>query len=79
MFFSPYLNFSITNQVQSQDYLQKFVQSLPAIIESNTELQKMLRIFKRSNSDKEISFRTYSARQRAPSSEQEEIKRQECI
>jgi ribosomal protein S21 len=76
MYFSQHLNFSIINEVKAHEQIENFVGQLEKIVEDNNDIQRMLKIFKRSNSDK-VKFKDFKSRIRAPSSEEEEVKKHE--
>lgn len=59
MFFSPYLNFSITNEIQAQESIIDFIDQLNKIIASNNEVLKIMKLIKRSNSD-HLQLRPFS-------------------
>ncbi len=66
MFYSPYLNFDITREIQAHDNIKKFSDQLKMIEKNNS----LIKIYKRSSSQ-QIKFRALS-RLRAVSSEDEE-------
>jgi hypothetical protein len=59
MYFSPYLNFSITNEIQAQESIVDFIEHMKQIIASNNEVHKIMKMFKRSNSD-HLKLRPFS-------------------
>ena len=51
MFFSPYLNYSITNEVKAHYYIRFFVDQVNDIVEANDEINHYMRVFTRSQSE----------------------------